>query len=99
VKKNPMALAFLDEDVRQDRDVVNEAYAGRLGSIEINGKLGSCSGLLWRIDKDSAKWAVGTTQLALEALAEEAEWAIKEESYDLTFSNNGSRAASKFFPG
>merc|ERR1711865_1074188 len=63
-RKNPMCLSYFDDDYREDRDVINQSMAGRLGA---------CSGLNWVIDGESRKWAASHTTLALEALALEAE--------------------------
>jgi len=71
MEKNPEALAYADDDHREDRDVVNQSIAGRLGA---------CSGILWKVDEKSIKWAAGTTALALESLQKEAEAALVDGS-------------------
>lgn len=70
MQKNPDALAYADNDHRLDRDVINSSIAGRLGKLYEGG---TCSGILWKVDEGSVKWAAGTTALALEELQKEAE--------------------------
>jgi hypothetical protein len=69
VRKNPVALVYADDDHREDRNVVNSSMAGALGK---------CSGLLWKIDDSSMKWAAGTMRLAEEAIQAEIEAAELE---------------------